>query len=712
MHSIKSQIYKLRQPLTFLILFQLLIYFVFRLLDKSYQTWDSAGHIGLTIRLTEHYKSFFSGGASTLHDIITESNYYPPLIHLQTSFLNLIFGYNTQIMLFWIFVVFLISLIVFYKLLLELNFSKKLAFSAVFIYSLFPLVADQARLFHLESPMILAILLCYLLLLRSKNFSSPKYTFAFFLAFAGLQLIKWYGFLYLVVPVLYVLYKAFIVEKNYSKVLVNCSIGSVVFLVLALPWYIINFKELTLLSKLFSTGEFDDPKVKYSVANIFFYLRGTMIYQTFLVPFVFFVTGLALYFKKNRKIGILLIAHCLLIYVVFTLIENKNQRYIFGLNLVFAFGIAYLIEQINRKWVTYFVFGWALLGFFVSSFNNFKVNGMEAKAWGIIFTGPFYDSYQKDPKVYAYKPYKPPIDDVFKFIVSDANMQGIEDIGITPLVDYVKVSSATLEMVRGQQAYDKLYMPVPYYQFEPFKSDYEILKFLRDKNVSYVIVPEYSGPDGLRNKRALEQSINFMRYRSGNWFELIKTFENNDNDLQIYRIKKITPSFAINTCQEIHDTEGGDVTVEPLASLVLFTGNFAFSNIYKPYEQGTLNIAELTNYSLEPKTIEVVGLPKEGFSICHRMGTKLKIKSEVAKALMENTSACGATTCNRVVHTKLNIENTDEKSEVVYMVEDFVGRTGMDKFLRKAKFVPFYEDEYKLEDEVFVEYNKTGFEAK
>ncbi len=700
---------KYHKYLYLLLIFHTLVYVVFRLLDKSYQTWDSAGHMALSMRFADMFKEYFGGGSVTLYDIATQSNYYPPLIHLIMAVFNLIFGYHFVLQLGFIFSMFLGTIVLFYKLIINLGYSEKLAFYSTFFYSLSPLVGDQSRVFHLEIPLTLFVLLCYHFLFKSKYFTNSKFTFLFFITFALTQLIKWYGFLFLVVPVLYVLYTGY-KHGQIKNMIKPILLGSLMFIVIALPWYILNFQEMRILSSLYAVGEADDPKKLLSIENFGHYIKGLLVYQMYLVPFVCALFGGFHFYKKDRRTALLLFAHLFLVYFLFSLIQNKNQRYLFVLSLPLAILTAYVLDIIKQKKLRIFIVAFTLFIFVFTCFNHIKAHSTESTAWGILLTGPMYEYFEIRPDLYSYRPYKPPMKEIFNNIMADAVFSDTQAVGITPLVDYEKVSAAGLEMLREQMMLDKVYMPVPYYQFEPFKSDYEIVKFLRDKNVSYVLAPENPGPTGLRNYAALMQATEFMKYRSAVWFDKLQVFENEANDITTYKRKDFDVPVKVNTCG-VEKTSTGEFkfTIEPLASLILFTGHYNYQSIKQPYLPETLHILEINNYEVYPKEVIINDLPKTGFSYCHRLGTKLKIQKEISSALLDMSiqtderQSCRDGRCQNLIHTQVNGSDITKLTQTKYTQADFEG-TGLQKVMKKLKVIPYYSDEYSLKDELFIEY--------
>lgn len=663
--------YYKKNKLILLILLHLFFYFVFTFLNKNYQHYDSAGHINITIRITEHLKNIIqNNGASNFLILLTESNYYPPLFYYIVSIFNLIFGYSVFINLFIVFVTFLLTLFFYYKLLIILGFSKEFSLITTTIYSFLPLVSDQARLFHLESPLSLLLVLSYIYLAKSKGFTNKFNTILFFVLFGFLQLIKWYSFLYLIIPViLNIFYNK--KDVKLKKLLPNITLGSILFLLISTPWYIVNFTQISYYSGLYSGGELTDPQVFLSAENLFFYLRGILIYQLYLIPSILVFLGFLLYFKKYNKLALFTFTHFLLIYIVFTIIENKNQRYLFSLNLLYPFFITYFLYNIKNKLLNYFTILIVLLGFIISTFNSIEPFSNNAKIVGILLNGPYYEYFSASPYMYSYDPYKAPIDQILTFINKDAVLNDIKSIGITPFIDYKYISTSNLEMVRLLNQYNNMYFPIPYYQYEPFKSDYDILLFLTTNNINYVLVPQYSGPTYLRNYQALEQSIDFMKNRSSVWYDPIMFFENGDNDVTLYRLKKLTPEYSINSCKNFTNTSNS-FTIAPLSTMVFYTNSFEYNGYTKNTNLDIFYIIELINYTLDLQPVNITGLPFNGYNTCHLQGSNINMQHQIKSLLFNENNYCNNKECVKVEHIKLNLQDINEKSEIIYTKKDFI----------------------------------------
>lgn len=663
-NSKSSSFNKYEGYLYLLFAFHAISYFLFRFLDKSYQTWDSAGHLSLSMRMGELLTEYLNNSQVTLVDFLKLSDYYPPFVHISTSFLNVIFGYNSSLLLFLIFATFIWSIYMVYKTVQLLGFSDETAFMTAAFYSLFPQVADQARLFHLEIPLILSLLYAYKYLLNSDGFRNRKNTLLFFLVFAVSQLIKWYSFLFLAVPVIYVLYKSYTQGIEKSKI-INLVIGSVLFLVLATPWYIVNFEDLVNYASIFSVGEADDPELLLSFENITFYLRNTISFQIFLVPFIFTVLGAVLLFKNKLKSGYLMLVHIGFIFFVFTFIGNKNLRYLLPLTPIYALFMAYFIFNVDsyRKLYRTVAVIFVVTGFVFSSFNQVQSSSPTAKVAGVLFAGPLYNNVYTSTTAYSYDTREVPIEELLEFIVVDAKREGIKPIGVTPLMDSEEFSVASLELVRLENRHANVYLPVPYLQFSGFKSNEEMQNFFNEFNVSYVIVPDDPGPSGLRNYTALIQMSAFLNSEANLMFEPIKEFKSTDNRYVVFRRLPANLSIPVNECQTLTNYGGRvDFVVEPGNTYLFFTGHFSTKFVSRDFEFGTLRMFAVENEDTKVRSFGVENLPLAGISVCHRLGTDLYFEDE-ARSAFANPNSCGDRPCSKIVITRINTDG--EYEEVV-----------------------------------------------
>ena len=688
-----------------LVVFHLVFYAVFRHLYTAPQTFDSAGHMALAFKFAHLFGDFLTGGETTLYDILTTSFYYPPLLHWVGGLVTLVFGKSFNLMLYLVFLSFLGCLVLIRKIVLELGFGEKVAFYSAFFYSFFPFVADQSRLFHTDIPMSFFLLLSLYFLIKSGGFRSTRYSILFFVS-AGLgMLIRWFVPFYLAVPVLYVLYLSLWWDRAVKQVLPQLLLGSVVFLAISLPWYLANLELFRIVSAFFAQGEKDDPQVFLSLENLTYYFKNISGFQIFFIPFVLSIVALIKFYKVNKKGTALVILEILLIYALFTVVKNKNSRYVLGFLPVFGFLAAYGFSLMSKKIFKIVVCGFCLLGFFYTSFNQVPARSMEGAAWGVLLAGPFYDNLYIYPYVFSYRTSQMDVEKLLTDVYFQAGGAGIKPVGLASSVDSEAVSLANLELARTYLGYDDLFFTTPYFRERLFESDYELIKYLRDRGTSFLFDSDYAGPDNHRHYGILVQLGEFARNYGTYWFDKTTVYDYSGNEIRVLRRKAFNTAFPVDTCR-MFDTKEGSLTLQadPLASLVIFTPSFNYSGISRAYEPQTTRILELNNFGTELANYEVANLSAP-VSVCHRIGTEVKLVKEISKALIAKDSKCGQNSCTSLVHSKYGLNGVLEEKR--YSKEDFEGR-GLAKFAKQARIYPYYEEYYSLKKDILDELARHG----
>jgi 4-amino-4-deoxy-L-arabinose transferase-like glycosyltransferase len=191
-----------------ILVFHSAVFFVFQILDRSYQTWDSAGHIGMSYNIAERFKFLLSGDLSFV-DFLRTSDYYPPFVQTIGAVVAMLFGYNSNLLLFVSLLFFLLAIVFLYIDIKLVTNSKRIAVFSAVVFSLFPEVYEQSRVFHLDLPLVSLLLIGFYFFLKSNCLHHTKYAIFFALFFSFAQLTKWYGFIYLAIPCLAIFYVYF-----------------------------------------------------------------------------------------------------------------------------------------------------------------------------------------------------------------------------------------------------------------------------------------------------------------------------------------------------------------------------------------------------------------------------------------------------------------------------------------------------------------------
>jgi hypothetical protein len=203
----------------------------------------------------------------------------------------------------------------------------------------------------------------------------------------------------------------------------------------------------------------------------------------------------------------------------------------------------------------------------------------------------------------------------------------------------------------------------------------------------------------------LVQLGEFARNQGAYWFDKTNVYDYSGNEIRVLRRKSFNIEFPVDTCR-MFDTQEGRLILraDPLASLVVFTPSFSYNGVPRVYEPQTTRILELDNFGTDPADYEIENLPTS-VSVCHRMGTQIKLVKEIAKALIDEESKCGQNSCTSLVHSRYGLNGSLEEQR--YSKEDFEGK-GLAKLAKQARIYPYYEEYYSLKKDILDELGQHG----
>jgi len=285
--------------------------------------WDQAGHTREAIQFANYFSSF---GFLRIVDYFSISTFYPPLLHTIVGLLIVFFGHPVQTGEITVTLFFTVSILLVFIYALDLFKRPSIALVSAIVYSFMPIIVEHSRWMLIEIPVLTFVLASLICLNRSKIFSNNRYTQLFFI-FAALALVtKWLAFVYLTFPVALVLFKWL---KNHDRVpLERLTKPVLIFLLIALPWYIINSKEFINGALTYYQGAGSVPSHVLSFQNFIYYIYLFINFQLSMFPAIIFIIGLiyfVLKFKSEQKL--LVGGSILFIYLTFSLILNKDWRY-------------------------------------------------------------------------------------------------------------------------------------------------------------------------------------------------------------------------------------------------------------------------------------------------------------------------------------------------------------------------------------------------
>lgn len=542
MNSIKNLIEKMTQYhllVVLVIFFQVVLNVVWHTVNNAPPTWDSAGHLGLSFLFAQKIPALLFGDIS-FGDFMRISDYYPPLVQLMGGLMILLLGRNYFNAIFIGTFFLALSILYFYKILIHYFKDEKLAVFTVFIYSMLPHVWEQSRQFHLDVPLVALLLMAYYYLIKSDSLKQRKNSLLFFFFFTLVQLTKWYGFVYLVVPFIYEVVSKSIRNKEFINRdrMVNVLQGVLIVLFIAVPWYVANYSNIVNIVSITSHGEVGDPENVLSFESIIHYLKLITSHQISFVSVVILFFSIYMFNKRRVPFRTQLFHLMLFPYVVFTLIQNKDLRYVLPLTPIFALYISYTLLRFDFKGVKVLRVGYPLylMGlFFFMSFNQFKYLPTSLKPLTYLIGGPYYHGWYYEPYSYAANFNDWRGSEILNDINAMAKNQPliVDRYRVLELSDNRYYSLASFEMYRRQNNFEKMEIVVPYFQFTPF-TDEELGEYLQ--NVQFALVPKDPGPTGLRNYAVLIQLKEYFLTGQDPDFTLEKTYEMPDgNVLSLYK---------------------------------------------------------------------------------------------------------------------------------------------------------------------------------
>lgn len=347
----KEKLLKQNVYLGFLVLlttYHLLANFTWIAATTAPVPWDQAGHTRLAIQFADYFTSL---GFLRIIDYFSISTYYPPLIHTIVGILIIFFGHPIQTGEIVITLFFGLSIFLIYVYSLDLFKNNRIALISAVIFSFLPIIYEHSRWFLLEIPQITFLLLCLIFLHRSRYFSDKKNTMYFFIALGFAALTKWTSLVYIFIPFIISAvhwYKNAAEHKNISK---NSFFKYIfIFFLITAPWYLINFSTFISQSLPNLQGESSDPSKIMSVQNFIFYIYLFINFQTTIyLATIFIIATFYFFIKKKTDQKILFGTTMLFIYLVFSLISNKDWRYTLPILPFAAIIIAVFLDYIWDK---------------------------------------------------------------------------------------------------------------------------------------------------------------------------------------------------------------------------------------------------------------------------------------------------------------------------------------------------------------------------
>lgn len=527
--------------LTLIILFHVVVTIVWQVKNTAPPTWDSAGHIVLSYIFTDRFPEFV-GGHTNLLSLIRVSTYYPPFLHFLGSIVFLIIGRNYEFALMLGTVFFVVAQIYLYLLVKETTKNKKTAVLAILIFSLFPQVWEQSRQYHLDVPLCALLLGSFYHLYMSRGLVNRYHSVLFFVLLSFAQLTKWYALVFLAFPFLYhVFYSPFkhaiLHDRNRWT---HLAMGFLIVMVIASPWYFVNFKTILENVRVSSTADAGDPSDVLSFESLFHYIKLSTTHQIGIVSMLLFVVSLVFISKRNKSLGRYVFWATVVPYFVLTLIQNKDLRYILPLTPFFAFSISYFFTMRDSKKLPNIGIGvylfYLFFYFFFFSFNQYQTLPKQLYFVSTFFAGPGYKTtWIAEPYSYAYNGKDWKGEEIIKTIQglaeNEPNING--KYRVLEVSDNRFYSIASFDMYVLQNKFFDMSLQIPYNRPDAM-SDQELNTYL--SSMDFAIIPKDPGPPGLRNIAVLKQLVSYFLDGGHPEFEMVEEFVLPDgNSLYLFR---------------------------------------------------------------------------------------------------------------------------------------------------------------------------------
>lgn len=500
-------------------------------LNKVPFSWDEAGHTIIAFRFTDFFK------LHTPENFLSISDYYPPLVHLLAAFFMLFFGKNIIIGPLVVTGFFLLAIIFLYLYTAELFKDRFTGFLAAFLFSFLPNMFTLSRQFLLEIPLLAMALGSLFFLEKSDYFQNRKNTIFFGIFLALALAVKWNVVIFLFIPIMIKLIKKFPILAWKNLIL---ALGMA--LLINLPWYMHNLPTILHAARFTATPEAADPQNILSFENLKFYLFMITNFQLTWVGMAAFLAAIIYFIKRKRNY---LLPTYLFVYLVLTLVGNKDLRYVIFLAPLAVMIIAYFLTTQKQKLVAkifisvlvlYYLFYYFGLSFGVPV-NPQKIDfrcSQEIPSFGWIDLV----NLGKDTSLYLASTYDQTIWPNTLIATELSRHNSGKDLKILVISEKPYLNQVNMELARRQLGLVKIRFFAPY-ELTPFTGDRSLERYLLGYDVILVANKDLGSEGGIRNFAILKQISSYLREnRSANLVKINNYFLPDGDKLDVYKPKE------------------------------------------------------------------------------------------------------------------------------------------------------------------------------
>jgi len=412
-------------------------------LDKVPPAYDYARHLYIAFL---YWQAFDWGSPSLWFDLLSVEPFYPPLYHLSLVPFAMVFGFSAYSAVLANSIYLGVIILSTYGI-GSLISDRRAGLMAAFLVSCYPFLSYVSRTPMIDTMLTAAVALAYYLFLKSKNFEDRFYSLMFAIVFAGGMMVKW-TFLIFILPAvvlglignkagelkqtliqfsyysgmilaLMVLPFFIFILQDWKWVPLFLEIGLVVILVRTLPMAeispnkVLNLITLTAISLIICFPWYSHAFLNLVQGGMKSNLSGIregdptagidrwMAYARILpeevggILFLLFLAGIILFLIRRKFFNPLLTGWIVFPYIIFSLMINKDMRYIMPVLPCIAVISSFWIFRIQRDafrraliglTVVIGLFTYLYSGFFLRGINDDDLKILAAPAFGVGIT--------------------------------------------------------------------------------------------------------------------------------------------------------------------------------------------------------------------------------------------------------------------------------------------------------------------------------------
>jgi len=332
--------------LIFFILIQVIVNIIWLSIDRTPPAWDQAAHLHSSITAE---KWLTGEGRIPFTDLIKKFGAYPPLIYFITGVYGVFFDFGIDYLCFINTLFLILAVFGIYKLAEEFVKEKMAVLAAIF-FLFIPVIYSISREFLLDLPLTAIVIFGLWFWIKSDFLRERRTSWSWWLMLSLASLTKINGFIYFVpMGVMSIIY--WFRERDFKQ-LKNLFFGAGLWLSSISWWWIINWDNIYYNIFLQNRrGELDDPMNLFDWQTWTHYLKLFIKHQFQLIPALIFIILFISWLRrskdeKEKKITWWLLSN----YVIFTIIPNKDMRYVMPLLSVVVIIMVIELDYLKKIW--------------------------------------------------------------------------------------------------------------------------------------------------------------------------------------------------------------------------------------------------------------------------------------------------------------------------------------------------------------------------